>query len=208
MATTLQTGNLCTIVAWKSNFSCFVDETEYVVELHSGRPISHIILQICKNNSMLETSRKKSSCSTMCPKVATRYCRLKMKILCRNRKQTMTEIQGKFTCHVASSTKLSGSLYSTSSKYYITRLKVNLYASSFTDNDYILIRLNYLYLYYERSQQCLHADNSTVRVIQTWLSYDFILHLQSITVNKTCYDIVRWWLAACSFKACNDHDML
>ena len=78
------------------------------VELHSG--ISNIILQICKKNCMLETSRKKSSCSTMCPKVATQYFRLKMKILCRNKKQTMTEIQGKFTCHVASSTKPSGSL--------------------------------------------------------------------------------------------------
>ena len=55
-------------------------------------------------------SRMKSSCSTMCPKVATQYFRLKMKILCRNKKQQMTEIQGKFTCHVASSTKLSGSL--------------------------------------------------------------------------------------------------
>ena len=82
----------------------------------------------------------------------------------------MTEIQSKFTCHVVSSTRPSGSLQAqvpNNGKHYITGLKVNLYALSFTDNDYILIHLNHLYLYFKRSQQCLHADNSTVRVIQT-----------------------------------------
>ena len=157
MATTLETGKLCTIVVQRSNFSFFADETGF---MWNCTVVYLISFYRSVKKTMLETSRKKISFSTMCPKDATQYFRPKVKILWRNKKQTMTEIQGKFTCHVASRTKPSGSLQAQVPNTISTRLKVNLYALSFTDSR---IHLNYLYLYYKRSQQCLHAGNSTVR---------------------------------------------
>ena len=80
MATTLQTGNLCRLLELlKDQTFLALPMKLNKVELHSGRPISHIILQICKKYCLLETSRQESSCSTMCPKVATQYFRLKVK---------------------------------------------------------------------------------------------------------------------------------